>query len=69
MEIESSTQLSGSIKVEIQVQVLSNRYNIYVLLVYPVAIEIKIAHWFLSALGFSDCLTYIYVGFCLIFDP
>ena len=34
-----------------------------------VAIDIKIAHWFFRALGFSDCLTYIYVGFCLIFNP
>ena len=36
-----------------------------------VAIEMKIVHWwdFLSAVGFSDCLTYIYVGFGLIFDP
>ena len=34
-----------------------------------VAIEVKIAHWFVSALGFPDCITYIYVGFCLIFYP
>ena len=33
------------------------------------ALQSRSLHWFLSALGFSDCLTYIYVGFCLIFDP